>query len=417
MLWVLWLTYGSFYFCRSNLSAALPGIQSELGFTKADLGWVLASFKIAYAAGQIVNGQLAERVSARTLLAMGMFASAALSAIFGLGAGIGFWLFVWAANGYAQALGWTPTMRVASAWIPPAQRGLAFGILGTGYQVTAALTLVASGYAAEHWGWRAALWLPAIVFALCAVHMLVLLRERPPAPVVATSPDAAHADPRDTNAVAASLSFGETVVATLANGSLWLLAISLGLLNATRYGFLDWGLSHVKEMQATGVGSAALKYAILPLGGVIGALLSGWISDRFAGGRRAPIVCALLVVLAGLTVAYQSVVSVSTFAVVAVLFCVGVCVFGAQVLLVGAFPVDLARRGTSAAAVGLVNCMGYVGAALGDVLTGWLVDHHGWRVAIYAWAGYALVAATLMLPLWRRVARGTQLEVATPAPR
>ncbi len=34
VIWVLWLTYGSFYFCRTNIAAALPGIELELGFTK-----------------------------------------------------------------------------------------------------------------------------------------------------------------------------------------------------------------------------------------------------------------------------------------------------------------------------------------------------------------------------------------------
>lgn len=394
MLWVLWLTYGSFYFCRSNISAALPGIQSELGFTKADLGWVLASFKAAYAVGQIVNGQLAERVSARVLLAIGMFASAGLSVLFGFGGAVSFWLFVWASNGYAQALGWTPTMRVASSWIPPADRGLSFGILGTGYQVTAAITLVVSGFAADRWGWRWAMWLPAIFFALAAVHMLVLLREAP-----STDGGASEAAPA---MAPVKLSAVEAVVATVGNAPLWLLALSLGLLNATRYGFLDWGLSHVKEMQATGVGAAALKYAILPIGGVVGALLSGWASDRFVGGRRAPIVCGLLVTLGVLTLGYQQVVSRSTVAVVVVLFFVGVCVFGAQVLLVGAFPVDLAKPGTGAASVGLVNSMGYAGAAVGDVLTGALVDRYGWRTAILGWAAYAFVAALLVAPLWNR---------------
>lgn len=394
MLWVLWLTYGSFYFCRSNISAALPGIQAELGFSKADLGWVLASFKIAYAVGQIVNGQLAERASARLLLGAGMFASAALSVLFGYGAGIAFWVFVWGSNGYAQALGWTPTMRVASAWIPPAERGLSFGILGTSYQVSAAITLVASGYAAEHLGWRAAMWIPAIFCALGAAHMLVLLRDAPPR--------ADHSSADAELAAPTKLPPGATLGATLANAPLWLLAVSLGLLNATRYGFLDWGLSHVKEMQASGVGSAALKYAILPVGGVVGALLSGWVSDRFVGGRRAPVVFALLALLGGMTLAYQAVVTRGAVAVVPVLFCVGLCIFGAQVLLVGAFPVDLAKPGTSAASVGFVNSMGYAGAAAGDVLTGALIDRYGWRTAIFGWAAYAFVAALMVLPLWRR---------------
>jgi len=30
-LWVLWLTYGTFYFSRNNLGVALPGMQAELG--------------------------------------------------------------------------------------------------------------------------------------------------------------------------------------------------------------------------------------------------------------------------------------------------------------------------------------------------------------------------------------------------
>ena len=78
-LWVLWMTYGWFYLCRTNISAALPGIEQEFGFTKAQLGWVLAALKLAYAAGQLINGQLAERYSARVLLAIGMFTSAALN--------------------------------------------------------------------------------------------------------------------------------------------------------------------------------------------------------------------------------------------------------------------------------------------------------------------------------------------------
>ena len=72
VLWVLWLTYGSFYFCRNNLAVALPGIQSELGYTKSELGTVLMALKLTYGIGQFINGQLAERVSPRLLLAAGV---------------------------------------------------------------------------------------------------------------------------------------------------------------------------------------------------------------------------------------------------------------------------------------------------------------------------------------------------------
>ena len=74
---------------------------------------------------------------------------------------------------------------------------------------------------------------------------------------------------------------------------------------------------------------------------------------------------------------------------------IGFCIYGPQVLLVGTAPADLARRGTSAAAAGFVNFMGYMGAATGDVITGYYSspEHGGWQVAIYIWAGWAFAGA------------------------
>src|SRR5687768_5557458 len=96
---VLAITYGAFYFCRTNLSAAVPGIKAELALDNADIGLVLGGSKLVYGLGQLVNGQLAERVSARRMLAVGMLGSAALNVVFGFGAALELLVFVWAANG------------------------------------------------------------------------------------------------------------------------------------------------------------------------------------------------------------------------------------------------------------------------------------------------------------------------------
>ena len=50
----MWITYGSFYFCRNNLGVALPGLQAEFGYTKAQRGAVLMSLKLAYASARNV---------------------------------------------------------------------------------------------------------------------------------------------------------------------------------------------------------------------------------------------------------------------------------------------------------------------------------------------------------------------------
>src|SRR5438128_10238792 len=94
VIWVIWLTYGSFYFCRQNISAAVPGLEAE-GLSKTQIGTILGGMKVAYALGQLVNGQLAERLPARWLLAAGMIGSALLNVAFGMAEGLYFLIFIW----------------------------------------------------------------------------------------------------------------------------------------------------------------------------------------------------------------------------------------------------------------------------------------------------------------------------------
>jgi sugar phosphate permease len=161
-------------------------------------------------------------------------------------------------------------------------------------------------------------------------------------------------------------------------------------------------VAHLTEIQKIGVGKAGLQYFVLPLGGVAGAYLTGWATDRFFSGRRAPVIAGLLVLLGLLTIVYESVAQSSGPATLALLVVIGFCVFGPQVLLVGTAPADLARRGTAAAAAGFVNFLGYMGASAGDVVTGYYKEqeHGGWQVAIYIWAGWAFAAALCAGLLW-----------------
>lgn len=405
MIWVLWATYGSFYFCRQNISAALPGLEAELEYSKTQLGFMLGALKGAYAVGQLVNGQLAEQLSARRMLAIGMLCSALLNLVFGFATGLYFLIFIWACNGYCQALGWTPCMRVVANWIPCERRGRVIGILGTSYQATAAMTFVISGWSAQWLGWRGAFYVPALLLAAAAVHMLLFLEEAPSSPGIDGRPRARA--PAGTGSSGVWLANLHT---TLANPALWFLALALGLLDACRYGFTDWGIAHLTKVQGSTVGPAALKYAVLPCGGIAGAFLAGWATDRLFEGRRAPVIAGLLVLLGLLTLTYDWMARTSLVGTVVLLGMIGFCIFGPQVLLVGTAPADLARRGTAAAAAGFVNFMGYMGAFVGDQVTGYVVDRHGWQTAVHWWAAWALAAALAAACLWNAKARAGSSE-------
>ena len=410
VIWTLWLTYGAFYFCRTNISSAAAGMKMPLaerglGLVGEEVGWILASLKIAYGVGQLLNGQLSERVSPRVMLAIGMFGSAALNVLFGLSAGFWFLLFVWATNGFCQSLGWTPCVRVAANWVPVERRGHAIGIIGTGYQITLGLTYFIASQAAQHLGWRGALYVPAILLAAAGVVMLLFLREMPP-----EQKEVAHGQPRKSSArsrAESQISLVDSMYWTLYNPALWLMGLALGLLNACRYGFVDWGVTHLMETQKVGVGKAGLQYVVIAIGATAGAYLAGWATDKFFGSRRAPVICLLMILLGAVTLVYHYAAGWNAMATMVLLVVIGFCVYGPQVLLVGTAPADLAHRGTAAAAAGFVNFIGYMGAATGDVVTGYYSadKHGGWQVAIYIWAGWAFAGAAITAVLWNTTSR------------
>jgi MFS family permease len=160
------------------------------------------------------------------------------------------------------------------------------------------------------------------------------------------------------------------------------------------------------DTQQVRVGKAVLQFFVIAIGATAGSYLAGWATDRFFGSRRAPVACLLMVGLGVLSLGYDFVVRHSVLGTMVILVVVGFCIYGPQVLLVGTAPADLAHRGTSAAAAGFVNFMGYLGAASGDVITGYysVPEHGGWQFAIYIWAGWAFAGAVIMRVLWNTTA-------------
>lgn len=421
-LGVVWMTYGTFYFCRVNIGPARGEIQSGVGVNALEMGFILGSLKLGYALGQFVNGQLAERIGPKRVLIGGMIGSIVACLLFAaapeiaaspaiasalpslsrgltsmVGASIGpmaaLLIVIWLLNGVAQAGGWPPSVMIMARWFSAEQRGRTMGILGTSYQLGSAIALVGCGWLASvsNGRWQIVFWVPAIALALSTIHTAFRLTPSPPTSETRTP----HAHARPSRSALSILKL------TLGNGRLWLLALGLFGLDLVRFGFLDWAPTHLKEVHGASVSTAALKSAVFPLAGAAGALVSGWLTDRFFQSRRAPVIAMMLLAVGALTLAYDRIIPLGSLPTVACLGAIGFFLYGAQILLVGTAAQDFARGGTAAAAAGFVDFTGAMGAFAGDVVTGSMVKAQNWRGAIQAWAGAAIVGALLVAFLWR----------------
>ena len=112
LLAILVALYSSAYFCRLNLSAALAGIMSATALPISKAGFLQTVFALVYAAGQLVNGAIVDRVNPARYMLIGIAGSAVCNIAMGLAGAYPAMVAIWAVNAAFQSMLWTPVMRL-----------------------------------------------------------------------------------------------------------------------------------------------------------------------------------------------------------------------------------------------------------------------------------------------------------------
>ncbi|UCH35661.1 MAG: MFS transporter [Armatimonadota bacterium] len=408
----IWLGYGAYYLCRVNISLAIPSIMDEFGLSKTAMGAITTSLFVAYAVGQLINGQLVDRVGGRLLIGVGAIASAVLCFAFGFAGAAAVMAGLWFVNGYFQAMGWTSTVKTMANWFPPRTRGHMSGWLGTSYQVGNAYAWLLAGYLVANAGWRWAFWLPAVILAVIGISAYAVLRDEPEQVGLPSieAEEGLSPQPGDGDAGASYLGLRFTLRQSLANPRIWLLGIAFMSFQLVRYGLIVWAPTYLFDVQGGNIRLVTVQVVALPLAGSVGSVLSGWMTDRFFQSRRAPVVTVQLVMLAAFTFIFPHLPRDQVALTVAFLMLIGATTYGPDVLMAGALAMDVGTRKAAGSTAGLIDSLGYVGATATAVLSGWLADNYGWDWAFVLWAGGALFAAILMATMWNyRPPRGRYL--------
>ena len=371
ILFLSWITYASFYLLRVNMSVAIPGIMATFDLSRTTLGAVESAFFALYAVGQFVNGQLADRYGAKRLLSLGLLVSIGASLLLTQFGGIvGILLLLWGVNGFFQAMGWSPTVRVVNSWFQ--SKGKIAGILGTSYIIGGALSWILAGQTAKI-GWQAIFWVPAIVCLVVLLFYMVFVKERE-----ATKP----------------VPLNRTVKACIGNRYAWYGGLGLFGLNIVRYGFLVWAPTFFFETQHAEITSATYKALVFPLAGALGALAVGWLTDKYFHQERGLVALSMCIVLAGACFILPS--SPNWMTTLVLLAVIGFTVFGPHSYVVTQLPMLIGRKTDIASITGFIDGMGYIGASITGVVSGMLVDRIGWSAAMYFWVGGAIVAGIFM---------------------
>ena len=365
--------YLFYYTGRQTFGFAIPGIQAELKLDKQTLGWISAAMLWAYAVGQMINGNLGDKFGGRRMMCLGAVASFVLNWFTSLGIGFKSLAVAWGMNGLAQSMGWAPGSRLVSNWFSARERGRAFGMFVLAAGMSSVLSFVTSLIVLDvlHLNWRWIFRLPVFLMLLGGLVVWFVARDRPSAMGFAELPD--DDGPQTAISNKTETTWQRYGVA-LRNGRLLLAGFAIGFQNTVRYGLLIWVPVYFlgKDFKDDPLGKW-ISLA-LPVGMALGALASGWISDRFCNSRRSGVI-ATFMILAAVSAMGMYLLPPGHLLGVPVLFLAGFFAYGPQSAFWALAP-DLLGRARAGTAVGVMNCFAYAMAGLGEPFIGWMIQHN-----------------------------------------
>lgn len=408
------LIYGAYMtmlIARKNYGFWLPSVLSDLGAGKGEAGMLGSTFEIVYGSCALLNGVLIDMIPPKHLLIAALLASGGVNLAIGSTSSLALMVLLWGSNGFAQSFGWPSITNIFLAWFPdPASRGSWYSLLSTCQNAGAALVPLAVSATVARFGWRAALYTPAVCTGLMACVLALLLFGSPAAVEAcyarkdeARSSREARAQPKlGSGGLARTL--GRHV---LLNGELWLMAVSYFCISLVRTCLSDWSAIFLHEAKGMPMHTAARCLFAMESGGFVGSLVAGAASDRVFAGRRGPVVCICSALLAP---ALLAILTLSNgLALQAAYAWVGFCAFPVHVLL-GLFSREVTPAHLSSSAGGFVKCIAQVGGAVAGLPLGMLQQRAGWHGVFVLTTGISAASALAALPLWFTTAQGATIS-------
>jgi OPA family glycerol-3-phosphate transporter-like MFS transporter/OPA family sugar phosphate sensor protein UhpC-like MFS transporter len=399
-----WAAYAVFFVMRKSISMAMPGMQADLGISKAHLGIFLTLHGILYGISRFANGFIVHKFMARNFIACGLIICAVCNFIFGFSSTVFVMGIIWVIHGWAQGMGWPPCARLLPHWIAPEELATKMSWWNTSHCVGAVVILVSGGYLATL-GWRNVFFVPSVVAAVTAVALWFLIYDTPSSvglPEIAVGENYKRFQDKKEESAEYRKFIKKQV---FRNPYVWIIAVSNWFVYVLRFAILDWGPTLLKEWKGMHLAHAGLMVAAFEISGAIGIIFCGWITDKYFSGKG-PRVCAIAMALASFFMfLFWNTISASVLVSLLYLVAGGFCIYGTQSLILVAVS-NIATKRAAAVANGFVGIWGYGATIVTGLLFGLVTDKFGWRTSFGLLIFLGLIGTILLSFAWKAKATG-----------
>lgn len=378
VLFLAWLTYAVAYLCRVNISTTLDKLALGLGVSVEYLGAASSIYFVTYAAGQLLNGIVGDRVNPHRFVMLALTMTGVINVILGLQTNGAVFLVLWGLNGFFQSMFWSTLLRLLSFYTPEEQRKNVSAVMSTSSVTGYLLSWVVLSSLFGRFTYRPYFAIPGAIALVLIPVWYALSRKLP------FDPAAQHRPPTPPL---------KTVAGEFFHDRLFYICLLCMVVGAIQEGAVFWLPLIFTDVLKLG-GDSLILLMLVPLAKLSGVFLARKVLSILGDNVRKAMLrmllsaCAITSILL-LTSRHTSIVTVL---LIALLIAV---INAANWYMISYLPLYFSERNIVSTLVGAFDFSTYIGAAVMSGTLGILLLRFGWIALPLVWL--ALVATALLL--------------------
>ena len=365
--------YAFYYIIRQGYSVIKKPMLNSGVVTPEQIGIIGTIFFITYGVGKFTNSFLSDRMNNKRFFAFGLFISSITMTCMGLVNSFVPLAVLWGINGWFQSYGAGPSIVSLNQWFSKKEFAPLYGVWFTSHNLGSAFAYFAIAAVVTAYSWQAGFLMAGIVALVGSVFIYLGMSDRPetqglPNGAVYYGEKTQEEVDAMKNQSVGSMQWNEVVK----NPAVWVLGLASLCVYIARYAVESWGPVYLSTVKGYDMMGAAGVMAYMQVAGIFGAMMCGWISDRFFDSRRniPALIYGMLYTasIAGFVWAPQDFVT-DLVCMTFYGFTMGalVCYMG------GLMAVDIVPKRVTGAAMGMIGALSYVGASTQEFVTGKLM--------------------------------------------
>ena len=287
------------YIDRQVFAILAPQLQTEIGWSEIEYGYIVTAFQLSYAIGLLMVGKLIDFLGAKkgfilSIIVWSLAAMAHALARTPIGFGI-----ARLALGIGESGNFPAAIKTISEWFPRKERALATGIFNSGSNIGAIVAPLLVPIIALNFGWQAAFIITGLLGFIWLFFWLRLMNSPEDHPGInAAELDLIKADTEE------NLEKPTSIWKIIRTRKVWAIAIGKFLTDPIWWFFLYWLPKFLNTTYGLKLDKIGLPLIVAYLIADVGSIGGGWLSSHFlkmgwsinAARKTTLLICAILVV-------------------------------------------------------------------------------------------------------------------------